>query len=332
MFNKNQKLDPKVRFQRQNFQQKLDQARTYKRASKTFPTGSGEAFLIKIGLGSWISRIIVVLILGCVVWIIYVPNFLYIKKIQISGLNSTQTIAAEQKVNDYFNINKIWPQKNLLILSKNRLGNYLLREDSDILYVDSVKKKLPNTLQLNLIPRFNQFVLQTAGGLYALSNDGKVAAQLTESDLQSTSSPYSNLIKITVAKEQNTLEIGQNYLSLNLVDTLNTLIVKIPETLKTNVQSFEMQTPDDLNLNVQLTSGYKLILDTKSDLSGIWQKLGVLFSNISPQDQSKLFYVNMTIPERAYVCFKGQPCTQPSRINNSTTTTSTLNSTLNINP
>ncbi|HEX3099924.1 MAG TPA: hypothetical protein VHQ41_03040, partial [Patescibacteria group bacterium] len=56
---KKPKIDPKIRFQNRQFNQKLHEARTFKRTARPVPEGAIERFLRKIGLGSrWLQILI----------------------------------------------------------------------------------------------------------------------------------------------------------------------------------------------------------------------------------------------------------------------------------
>ena len=77
MFGKKKtKLDPKVRYQHASFTRKLQQARTYQRSNRPVPDSDLEKFLQKVGLGKRINKILAVAILLCLVYLVYIPNFL----------------------------------------------------------------------------------------------------------------------------------------------------------------------------------------------------------------------------------------------------------------
>ena len=119
MFNKNKKkLDRRVVYQTRGFKNQLRSARAYKRPQKVLPKNSAEVFLSKIGLGSWLSRWATLLAFFLLIYIVFVPNFLFIKLVNVNGADAATNADAKTLAASYLNKNLPWPQKNLILNSK----------------------------------------------------------------------------------------------------------------------------------------------------------------------------------------------------------------------
>ena len=127
-FNKKKKpkIDPKVRFQNRQFNQKLNEARTFKRVARPIPDGGFERFLRKIGLGSiWRQIFLGLLVLGAV-YLVYAPNFLSVQSIKVEGLSEAELVRVQTAIQDDLNKVPFYnPQRNILFLSKSRVMKVL---------------------------------------------------------------------------------------------------------------------------------------------------------------------------------------------------------------
>lgn len=172
---KKPKIDPKVRFQNRQFNQKLQQARTFKRTARPIPEGGFERFLKRIGLSSRWKQIFVALIVLGAVYLVYAPNFLTVQSFTIEGLSDTERPLVESAVQDSLNRTPFYnPQRNLLFASKNRIRQAVLSVSG----IDSVEKITKNFKQKSITitarPKHERFLVRTSDAVFDIYNDGTI--------------------------------------------------------------------------------------------------------------------------------------------------------------
>jgi cell division septal protein FtsQ len=305
MFNKN-KLDKRVRFQSQSFRQQLDRQRNYKRDKKTVPQTDWGVFLSTIGLGSTLSKILSLLALCAIIYLVYIPNFLFVKNIQFMGLSESQSGSVKGTTEEFLNKHLPWPQKNLLLLSKNKLNAFLVKNNQNVLKVEKIEKDFPNGLKISITPRTEKFLVDAPNGIFTVANDGLIKNQLAENLNASTSLP-SGLIFIKL-KTKETIFAGKNAFPSATADFLLQAYGQLPKIIKNQVEKFEISEPPDYDITALTNSGFKIYLDLKSDLPKILQRFDLVFSQISDGDKKNLSYIDMRFAEKGYVCLKTQPC------------------------
>ena len=124
---KQPKLDPKVRFQNRQFNQKLQTARTFKRTTKPVADGKIDKYLNSIGLGSRILQAGIVLFVLALGYVVYVPNFLSVQKIEIEGASEADSILIESAIRNEIGSAPFYnPQRNLLFTSKSLVSKATL--------------------------------------------------------------------------------------------------------------------------------------------------------------------------------------------------------------
>lgn len=319
MFETKKKLDSKIRFNKSSFQKQLQQARGYKRPGRKIPEKPWEIFLSNVGLNSWLSRIFVAFGLGLLCYIVYVPNFLFIKHINISGLTAAHTEEAKNAINAYFNKKYYpWPQKNWLIFDANELGKYLLAHDQKILKIEAAKKKFPNTLNITLVPRTDAFLIEAGQDKYIASLDGKITADGRTYNF--ASSTPQGLVKVDIEKAGD-WAFGDNILSPDLSRFLLELAAKLHETTGANADNFAIANAADSDLTAQMPAGYKIFFDVKSDLGKVLPGLKLLLAEPGNSNVKNLYYIDLRFGNKAYVCFKNAACARPTVITPQATTT-----------
>lgn len=317
MFGTKKKLDPKLRFQRSDFRQQLSQARNYKRTSRVLPTTGAAVFLSKIGLGSWTARIITALFLLLIIYLVYIPNIFFVKNVNISDSDPGSLAITRDLVNSYLNKMTPWPQKNLLLLSKNGLKGFLLANSQKILSVNRIDKKFPNTLSLDLSPRVDQFLLQDGdGGLYTISNDGKITNSLL---FEASSTIPSGLTKLNL-QSSGPLAVGQAILRNSDINFIMQLQNQLPKQMGLGIDHLELDNLTAPSLTVYLQNGARLFFDLNTDPSEMLNRLSVLLGQMQPGDVKNLAYIDLRFKDRGYTCLKSQPCAQPAVIPQATST------------
>ncbi|HYV33733.1 MAG TPA: hypothetical protein VE973_02700 [Candidatus Limnocylindria bacterium] len=314
---KKKKIESRVRFQNSRFKHQLREARDYKRHKRTFPKTDWEVFFSSIGLGSLLSKLLTLLVFLLLIYLVYIPNIFFVKHINITGASPEITANAEASVNLFLNKNLPWPEKNLALLSKNGLKAYLLKTNKQILSVDSINKKLPNTLTIKVTPRLDWFALQTpAGEYFSISNDGIITNQVAP---DASGTLPSGLILIKLNQNSN-INLEQGVLNQSKVNFIKGLYDQLPGVAKSPINYFEindLQTPD---INVYLQNGLLLKFGLLSNLTETLNRLGLLYAQFAPSELKRLYYIDMRFLDRGYICYQGTACSSNTPTSNATST------------
>ena len=281
-----------------------------------------ETFVEKIGLGSWKIRLFLTGFLLGLAYLIWIPNFLYVKSFEITGGNLKHEAQHRETTAFFLGSGRLWPQKNLALLSTGRLKQKLLGEPW-VISVKSIKKIWPNRLKIELEERREYALLESQGKKYVFSNDGH-----NLSPLEASSSPAEILINLKTPEEIK----PEQELSGELLGFIGLLQNKIPEICHSTVMFYTIHPMTNPDLEAETAAGYRLIFDTSYDNTENLGNLSVLMDKLSPDEKNRLFYVDLRIKNKAFVCFKGTSCTQSQEIKtpffggsqNSTSSSSTL--------
>lgn len=326
MFNKSRKtkLDSKIRFQRPTFRRELENARSYKRSarSRVLPNGNLDLWLQRLGLGTTLRRVVLGVFLAAAIYILYIPNFLYVKSISIEGLTGIQNESAKILAIEYLNSMPLWPQNNNLTLSKTKLISFLLKNDRNILAIEKIEKRwLSGKISIFAVPRGEKFLLKSPAGIFTVSNDGIITPTST-----STAS-NAGLISVNSESEEN-LESGKFYPNMGLLKVIEALNGALPDIIKSPLLHFEILDSKHPDLRAVTKQGeYKIFFDYKQDIPLALNQLHLLINSIAPQDAKKLYYIDMRIKNRGYVCLKGTSCTRNIEIPPTATSTPASTST-----
>ena len=318
MFNQNKKkINSRVRFQNASFKQRLQAHRGYKRQSRALPDTDWAVFLSKIGLGTWLARILTLLVLFLLIYIVYIPNFLFIKQINITGVSGNELVSVQNSVNAYLGKTLPWPQKNLILLSKPKLSEFLLSNNKKILKIDSVNKKLPATLNITIEPRLDLLSLQTPLATYSVSNDGLVTNELI-ANASGTLPTLPILIKLNSAES---IIVGHTILPQSKIDFINSINGRLPSIVKSSIIDFQISDLETPDLTVNFQNNFRVIFDSSLDLNKTLSRLALLTSQYADADFKKLDYIDMRFEGRGYVCSKGNPCIKDISLPNNASTT-----------
>lgn len=318
-----------MRFQNRQFQNRLDQQRKYTRGKKTFPQTDWEIFLSKIGLASKKAKITVALILAFLVYIVYIPNFLYIKTVQINGITPPKRGEIQKVAESYLNKKLPLPQKNLGLLSTEKLKNYLLKNNQSILKIEKITKVFPNNLIINITPRQDSFIIESKNGYFAISNDGLISKTLS-GELTATSTLPNELILIKLAGDE-TLFVGQQAFAPDSANSLKTFYSQAQESIKSTVDYFEMSSLEESDIVARSNGKFNVLFNLKIDSEELGQRLKLLFSQFTDQELYNLEYVDVRFEDRGYVCHKYQPCVKDIQLLNNEATGTPENLQENLN-
>lgn len=308
-------FDPRTKYRSLIFKKKLQQASGYKRSlNGKIPTNKWEIFLKYIGLENKKTVLFFILFLTLWVYAIYIPNFFYIKNIEIKGVNSTKAELIKNNIHNYLQIHSAWPQQNLVLLSKSKLKKYLLG-DPEILEVNKIEKKFFNNLTITLLPREEKYLVDTGINKFTLSTDGKII-----SEIQGTSTPE-NLILLKISQNIKHEKSFEDFLTPILLKKIKEISDLLPQIAKINIIFFELDPIIKQDLVAQTQNGFKINIDSTSDFKKVFNNLSLLLSQIPSDKKSLISYIDMRIQDRGYVCFKNTECSKETFFQNSASST-----------
>lgn len=197
---KQKKLDPKVRFQNRQFNQKLQQARTFKRTTKPIAEGSVDRFLSRMGLGSRLLQAGLVLLAIGIVYLVYIPNFLSLQSISVEGASDSDRMSIEAVVRDSLGSAPFYnPQRNLFFVSKSRVQEAVLSV-AGVGEINQISKNFNNgQLHIVVTSKYEKFLVRTNERVYDVYNDGVLKGEAGVSRAEWDSLENPSMIKINIA-------------------------------------------------------------------------------------------------------------------------------------
>lgn len=229
---KKPKLNSKVRFQHKQFTGKLQTARNYKRKALAIPETQFDKILAKVGLGSKWAQIGAGVILLGLIYLVYLPNFLTVQKITITGLSESQTRDLEIAVRDEIaNTNFFYPEKNLLFLRSDKVVRDATKNLASINKIEKVSKSLSKQeLIISAESKYEKFLVSTPNKVYDVYNDGllKGEAGVGIDQWQNLDTPSMLKIKLTgeVSADKHVQLLNPNL--VNYLNDLNNKISQVP--------------------------------------------------------------------------------------------------------
>jgi hypothetical protein len=338
---KNQKADPKVRFQNRQFVQKLDKARHFKRTPRAVPETRFDEILSGIYLGSRWSQILAGLAILGILYLLYIPNFVTVENIKVSGVPESEERLVEASIRQSLSEAPFYnPQHNLIFLNAGRVREAAMKVPS-VFLVEEIKKDLQSrTVFVKAIPKYERFLVSDNTGVYALYNDGTFKEQVTMSPDQWQESANPKLIKLKIAANLD-IAGGNNYISESLRAEMETAAKAISGITGSSLRHFLIETAapvglgeqgedmeqsgilPQVNLQIPVNAGelsvvmqkgtdrsrtFKVIFDAKSDLIDSAKRLNLLLSQTSLERYDKLDYIDMRLENRGYICLMNTKC------------------------
>ncbi len=336
--NKNKKVNGQQRFQDRQFTQKLNEARNYKRHARYIPEHPVDLFLSRVGLGTRWTQILAGLVVLGLLYLVYIPNFLSVQQVSVKGLDETnKTIAegaAKQSISNapFYN-----PQNNLIFLSESRI-KAAVESVPGVYKVTQVKKDFKSkNLIIEAAPKYERFLVSDGEKVFDIYNEGtlKAPAGIAQSDFAGTSNP--SMLKVILPTAVNPQE-HERFFSAELVQSLEIIaggLKDIPASplkqifagmlstkqilnedgstttetsneLPLPIKSSEIRAELEKNGNPQQT--FQVIFDTESDLPDTIKRLNLLLSQTPPDRYKNLYYIDMRLKNRGYICLIGAPC------------------------
>jgi hypothetical protein len=197
---KKTKIDPKLRFQNRQFNQKLHQARSFKRNVRPIPEGGLAKLLNQIGLGGRFAQAMLLLMIFGAIYLVYIPNFLTWRSVTVEGVDGELKVKAQQAINKAVSDAPFWTaQRNLMLLSKDRVEAATL----SVLGINQVEEVVKNfndkSVLVKVSAKQERFLVRDSARVYDVFNDGSFKGQagLEHNAWESVQNP--GMVKIDIS-------------------------------------------------------------------------------------------------------------------------------------
>lgn len=298
----------KIKYQNQNFRQKLKQARGYKRPYKKIPETKVEFFLSMFHLDTFLGKTVAVIVFLALIYIIYIPNFLRIKTVEILGISEVNKPLILKSIEEYFSLNPFIPKRNFLFFSKRGLKNFLAEKNTLVEKVLEINKDFPNKIVIQISERYNKFILQNTNSSYIVSNDGLIVKQLSSEDLNNLStSTLQSLLTLNI-KQNNAFYENQKATNDDFFENLNQILNKANSELQNPITQISIENFEHPNFEVKTKKNYTIKFDINSDIQKTFEHLALLLKDIGEDRINGVKYIDMRIKDRGYVCYKDALC------------------------
>ena len=296
MFLKNKKTNSKIRFQQTGFRRQLQSARGYKRQG-----------IQKVGPSYFWPKLIIGATIILVLYLIYIPNFLFVKHIQVNGASGDDQNQVTNLAQNYLKLKPLTAQGNWWFLSTSKLSDYILQHDAQITRISSIKKKFPNKIIVNTIPRVTEFSVTLPLQHFLVSNDGVVQQDITP---VGTSTPVqtTGLVPVTINNASTTVSVGDKLFSHDIVSSLN--LLKNP-----TLDHFELVNLAPISIIEHTTGGYRLLFNTKLNLTQNINQTQLILGSLTDSQKKNLYYIDMRFADKGFVCYKNTACAAPTPTN-----------------
>lgn len=291
------------RFNNPEYKKQIKAVRTYRREVKTTPeTRIGKFFYI-LGLGSVLSKILVILVLALLVYLTYFAQFLWIKDYDLRGLDDSARQTVLSDLQDYERGYKyLLPQKNIIFFNVRTFSAYLLTHNQQIAKVNSVQKKLWHTLILDLDQRVPAFTLQIGTKSYILNSDGSIGQEADP--LESAQYP----IILDTASEQ--VVFGEHFFTEQQNSFLRYIQENFEKEIGVQIKSYSLPGKASDQLTVFSEKGFKVLFANNTDPNLYLERLKSLWLQFTPDQQNRLVYLDLRFEKNAYGCFRDEVCAQ----------------------
>lgn len=293
------------RFSRPEFQEKLSRARKYIRKSQPRPERVGGRFLLAIGLGSKLSRL---LFLGSVLVIIYfltlAPVF-FVRGAVVSG-ESAVTADEAAAVLERMEESRIYfiPQNHIILLTSSRFLSGLQQEFPRVKSLNEYQRRFPNQIVFSAIARQPKYVWQSQGRYYLLDEEAVAFQELR--NYQPTVYPEL-LITDTLGAP---VVAGERLVPVKILNFLEELAGEWPALVaQTGYTEARLPGVNSLDIFVKTGIGFEVMFDLNRSAKNQLLNLELLLNQeIRPETYTGLSYIDLRLPEVGYYCYRDAPC------------------------
>jgi hypothetical protein len=224
----------------------------------------------------------------------------------IEGVEGQLQIELQQQIRRYLTTATVyWPQRNLLLLDARQLTNFLGNHPA-VFAVPKVQKKYFQTVVIAVEPKTETYAVATVTAWYQVYNDGTVINRRPFDSAAYLSSPFGK-IKLAGSEE---FAPGQTILPPEILPGITKLFADFQPTTQYPIEFLTLGRKEFTATAKNDNGVFQVFFDSTVDISNTLSKLGLLMQNLAPEQRAQLFYIDMRVRNRGYVCLVGTPCSQ----------------------
>lgn len=294
------KIEPHRRYGSPDFKNKIKQAQNHKR---TFPLRPGALgfFLSIIGLKSWVSRSLIALVIGSVVYFLFISPYFFITQVEVSGNSQIPTdqlvnVIKEKTSGRTFFI----PQNHYLLFTQNRIAKVLSANFSIVKEITKFDRHMPDKVEFQIAERQRGFALRSAERLYLVDDEGVIVKSIdSEGDL------------LVVLDQTNGEYHEGDRLSSKATGFILSMERSWSSKISTKITEIKLTTMTGSDAVFATTEGWNVFFDINTPVIIQLNSLALIVNKqVSSKDRGKLAYVDLRVSKVAYICYRNTPCVE----------------------
>lgn len=303
-FGKKNSFEKNQRFRRPEFQEKLAKARRFQRQRAPVPPSFFSRLIYRLGLGSRFVRYALLLVVLTLVYFLVISNVFRVETVVLLSGDFSSEQVSEATSNLGKKRTLLIPQNHILLLSRAKFEAALRQELPSVRKVTQFRRVLPNKIETALEKRETKYIWQTGSDFYFLDQDGVVFQRLLSYEPAAYSEPLitdesqKNIVLGERLKAEKILAFAQEVREIWSNKISNSPIISY--TVPTIVSS---------DVGVKTGSGFVVYFDLNRAARVQIENLAfILNSEIKPDAQAGLSYIDLRLPAVGYYCFRDAPC------------------------
>ena len=294
----------KKRFQRPEFQRKLERARRYARKPKEKPKGLASRLLILFGFKSRVGRVTAIVFILLVVFYLAISSTFLITQAVVE-----QGGPASKQIEDVlFRLQKertfLIPQNHVILLSRDNFLEALQKEVPDVRDVTSYQRIPPNKLKISVEMREPKYIWKTGIESYFMDQEGVIFQRVLNYDPAVLQQP------LVVDKTGQEVVVGQKIKIEKALSFLKGLEDYWSEEIS-NLQYTGITLPGTASIDIFVTTnlGFEVFFDLNRGAKGQLQNLELLLTQeIPPETHTGLKYIDLRLSNVGYYCYRDAEC------------------------
>jgi cell division septal protein FtsQ len=294
-------------FSDNRFQEKIRDARRFNRPILTRERKPSFFKRIFYGFGRALAALVLLSVVAGGVYLVFFSDYFSVRAVRVQNDVKQDKEQVAQWIGDYSS-QRFWGMlklNNWLFLSRNRAEKFLKTKTPQIFSVTAYKRIWPDTIELALEERFPVFVWKAGGEYFNLDKYGTVYESLGSTHATSTEPLV--VVDLQQGKQR---EVGEN---LDLGDTLGFMRKFQEEWMKkisVPLAYFEFDGRNKNQFTAVTDKAWSAFVDsTGQDAPILVENLRLLLTQEIGLDKNQnLSYIDLRIPQKAYYCYKNEPC------------------------
>ena len=295
-----------ARFRTRYFQQRITQARNYKRPTRIVPKAKTKISLRTQAFKLTFYKIIFLGIVLAIGYFLIISNLFLVTEVNVLGNEQVQSDKIESWVEDAGE-SRVWklvPRNHILLLSEKRLYSILSEKTPYIFDVTRVSRKGINKIEITVEERVPLAIWKTGEKFFYIDKLGIAYEQVVSGYATSTEN-YIQIEDIT----ETPIIVGEDLKILQVIEFFNKAFLNWDKNITPGIDYIKI--PGRFGQEIQFFSkeGWAVIFDISTEAYKQVQSLRLILDQEIPPDRRKeVAYIDLRLPNKAYYCFQGEPC------------------------